>query len=203
MKTMPIGIAGMWWLGMRCALRRFGFHRNAMRRPLDRRQSIIGLGLFLVFLALGPIVGSRVVQHAYASGVGTEQRQSATRHRVDATVVRRAGSGSGFSAVVGHWDLVRWQSPDGSGRSGVAYSNEQVGAHVPLWVNDSGATTGAPQTRSQTVGTAGFAGAGAMAAVAGPLVLGYALIRRRFDRRRLAAWGDEWALISPRWTERT
>jgi len=175
-----------------------------MRRPLDRTQSIIGVGLFLVFLILGPVVAAGAVQRMYDSGVRKEQRQSALQHRVEATVVQHYAPASTISGqLVGGQDRVQWQAADGSRQSGVVATGEAVGARVTLWADNSGAIKAAPQTRTQTIGTAGFAGAGGLAAVAVPLALGYALIRRRFDRRRLAEWDDEWALISPHWTGRS
>jgi hypothetical protein len=203
MNTTPTRTASTRWIRTRRALRRFGFHRNAMCRPLDRVQSIIGLGLSLVFLALGPLVAARAVQHAYDAGARTEQRQNATRHRVDATVVQRYAPGSGITGqVVGARERVEWPAADGARHSGVLGANKPVGAHMTLWVDDSEAVKAAPQARTQTIGAAAFAGAGGLAAIAVPLALAYMLIRRRFDRRRFAEWDEEWSLISPHWTGR-
>jgi hypothetical protein len=208
MKATPAGMPGLrrtrMRTRMRWTLRRFGFHRNCMRRPLDRAQSIFGFGLFLAFLVLGPIVAAAAVQHAYVTGVRAERQQSAHRHLVDATVVRRDGPPATVSGqTLGGRDRVRWRAPDGSWHQGVIDTNRRIGEHVALWADDSDALAGAPQTRTQTLGTAGFAGAGGLATVAAPLALGYALFRRRADRLRAAAWRDEWALISPHWTGRS
>jgi hypothetical protein len=203
MNARPTGMPRMWGIRMRRALRRFGFHRNAMRRPLDRTQTIIGFGLFLGFLALGSILATGAVQLVYGAGVRAEQRESATRHQVDATVMWREASDGESRRLLGAPDRVQWRAADGSWQSGVIDTGKQVGEHVKLWVDDTGAISGAPQNRTQTAGTAGFAAAGGLVAAGAPLALGYALVRRRFDRRRFAEWDDEWALISPHWTGRS
>lgn len=202
MSTTPTGMPSMRWIRMKWALRRLGLHRNAMRRPIDRTQSVIALALFLVFLAFGPVAAAGAARHAYDAGVRTERHHSATRQHVEATVVRRnAATTSG--QTVGGRDLVTWRMADGSPRSGVINTGKAEGAHLGLWVDDSGGIKGAPQTRTQTVGTACFAGAGGLVAVALPLALCYALVRRRAGRRRLAEWDEEWAMISPHWTGRS
>jgi hypothetical protein len=204
MKVRPSGMPGRRRIRMRCALRRFGWHRSPMRRPLDRAQTIIGFGLFLLFLVVGPIVVFGAVRLEYDAGVRAERHESATRRQVDAVVMGRDAPRGGLSGqVLASPDQVRWQTADGSWRTGVFDAGKRVGDHVMLWVDDAGAISRAPQNHTQTVGTAGFAAAGGLAAVAAPLALGHALIRRRFDRRRLAEWDDEWALISPHWTGRS
>jgi len=204
MNARPTGMPGLWGIRVRCALRRFGCHRNAMRRPLDRTQTIIGLGLFLLFLVLGAIVVAGAVQRVYDAGVRAERHESATRHQVDAIVVGRDATRAGVSGqVLGSPDHVQWRAADGSRRTDVVDTGKRPGQHVTFWVDNSGAISRTPQNHTQTAGTAGFAGAGGLAAVAAPLALGYALIRRRFDRRRFAEWDDEWALISPHWTGRS
>ncbi|HEU5161024.1 MAG TPA: hypothetical protein VFU43_28765 [Streptosporangiaceae bacterium] len=175
-----------------------------MRRPLDRTQSIIGFCLFLIFLATGPIVTAQVMRHVYAAGVKVEQRDQATRHQVEATVVQRGGPGTRVQGqALNGADRVQWREADGSWHSGIIDTGRREGAHVVLWVDDHGAIKRAPQNRTQTVGSTGFAGAGALVAVAAPLALGYGWVRRRFDRRRFAAWDDEWTLIAPHWTGRS
>lgn len=204
MKARSTGMPGMWRIRLRCALRRFGCHRNAMRRPLDRTQTIIGFGLFLIFLVFGSIVAAGAFRSAYAAGVRAERHESATRHQVDAVVTARdAAHVDASGQVLGSPEQVRWRAPDGSWRTRVLDTGKRVGGHLTLWVDDAGAISRAPQNRTQTIGTAGFLAAGALVAVAAPIGLGYALVRRRFDRRRMAEWHDEWALISPHWTGRS
>jgi hypothetical protein len=204
MNAKPVGTWAMRWIRLRCLLRRFGFHRGTMCRQIDRTQSVIGFGLVLVFVTLAPIVAAGVFQYVYGSGVRTEQRQHATRHPVHATVVQRnVPAASAADQIAGRRDLVEWRAADGSRHSDLVYTGKKAGAHVTYWVDRAGAITAAPQTRTQTIGTAAFAGAGGLTAVALPLLSCYALVRRRFDGRRFAAWDDEWTLISPHWTGRS
>lgn len=204
MNEKPIGTWAMRWIRLRCLLRRFGFHRSTMCRPLDRTQSVIGFGLFLAFVTLAPIVGVGVVQYVYGAGVRTEGWQHVTRHAVHATVVQRNVPEAGVAdQIAGRRDLVAWRAADGSRHTDLVYTGKRVGSHVTFWVDRAGAITAAPQTRTQTIGTTAFAGAGGLIGVALPLLTSYALVRRRFDGRRFADWDDEWALISPHWTGRS
>jgi hypothetical protein len=203
MNVRPTGMPRMWGIRVRCVLRRFGCHRSVMRRPFDRKQTIIGFGLFLVFLVLGPILAAAAGQLVYGAGVKAEQRDNTTRHQVDATVVRREARDGESGRLLGAPDRVQWRAPDGSPHYGVIDTGKRVGEHVMLWVDNAGAISRAPQNRTQTVGTAGFAGAGGLVAAGAPLALAYAVVRRRFNRRRFAEWDDEWALISPHWTGRS
>jgi hypothetical protein len=202
MNARQTGMPGLRRSRMRGALRRFGFHRNSMRRPLDRTQTITGFALFLLFLVFGVFVAAGVGQRVYDAGVKAERHQLATRHQVDAIVAQRDVPPPAGQAL-SNPDSVRWRAADGSWQTGVFDTGKRVGEHLTLWVDDSGAITAMPQSHTQTIGTAGFAGAGGLVAVGAPLALCYALIRRRFDRRRLAEWDDEWALISPHWTGRS
>ncbi|HZB33288.1 MAG TPA: hypothetical protein VE465_24230 [Streptosporangiaceae bacterium] len=203
MNARPTGMPGLWRIRMRCALRRFGCHRNALSRPLDQAQTIIGFGGFLLFLVLGPMVATGAGDLAYDAGVEAERHQTATRHQVDAIVAGRAAPRAEVNEqLMRTSDQVKWRAADGSWRTGIAATGKRAGEHVTLWVDDTGAVSRAPQSHVQTLGTAGFAAAGGLVAVAAPITLGYALIRRRFDRRRLAEWDDEWALISAHWSGR-
>lgn len=191
-------------------MRRLGFHRSELRRPLDRAQSVVALGLLLVFVALGPLAAARTGQRVYDSEAEHARQQTATRHQVDAVVVarlpaehKRSTAESSISGdVVGGRSRLQWRAPDGSPRTGTAHTSRPVGTHLKVWVDDSWAIAGMPQTRVQTIGTTAFAVAGALAAVGLPLALGQMLMRRRFDRRRLADWEAEWSRIAPRWTGR-
>ncbi len=201
MKARPTGMPGLWRIRMRCALRRFGCHRGAMRRSLDRTQTIIGFGLFILFLVLGPIVAAGAGQGLYAAGVEAERHESETRHQVDAVVVAREAPRADVSGqVLTSPDQVTWRAADGSWQTAIVATGKRVGEHVTLWVDNAGAVSRPPQSHAQTLSTVGFAAAGGLVAVAAPLVVCYALIRRRFDRRRLAEWDEEWALISAHWT---
>jgi hypothetical protein len=186
---------------VRAMLRRLGFHRSELRRPVDRLQSAIGLGLLFTFLLLGPLVAARVVHHTYDSGAWAEQRQAATRHRTEATVVGRLDSVGAISGeIVRERARVQWQAADGSTHTGDAITGRPVGTHVLVWVDDTETITGPPQTRTQTIGGATFAAMGALLAVAVPLVACHLVIRRRLDRRRRNEWDAEWARVAARWT---
>ncbi|HEY7487154.1 MAG TPA: hypothetical protein VH912_22045 [Streptosporangiaceae bacterium] len=198
MSVGPISFPNSRCVRVRWAIRRLGLYRSELRRPVDRAQSAIALGLFLVFLVLGPIVTLHVVQRVYDSGVRTE-RQHSTRQQVEATVVEYLQPSS---TSIGYRGRIQWRAADGSVRSGTVITAKPVGGHLQVWVDKSGAITGAPQTRTLTIGTTGFAGAGGLAAVGLPLAFGYALVRRRFERRRFADWDAEWSRIAPLWTGR-
>jgi hypothetical protein len=71
---------------------------------------------------------------------------------------------------------------------------------VTVWVDASGAVTGAPPDHRAIAGDVCIA-ALVTCLVTSMLVLGSStLARRALDRRRLRAWDAEWRVTGPRWS---
>ncbi|MBT2212693.1 MULTISPECIES: hypothetical protein [Actinomadura] len=169
--------------------RRIGFDRNDLRRSVDRGQWMLGIALLMLFLSLAPPLCLRAGRAAYGSGVDAERSEAATRHRVEATVVKVDHRRSGRALTV------TWRDPDGTARTGsfTAFRGGTVGEHRAVWAGPSGVTDEPPQRHARTIADALTAVLGAAAALGAPLLGVYLLVRYRCDRRRYRAWAAEWA----------
>lgn len=75
------------------------------------------------------------------------------------------------------------------------------GAKVPIWVAPTGQVTGPPLTSSQLATRVVTAEVLAVMSLAALMIILAGLARAQLNRRRLAGWQSEWALIGPRWTQ--
>jgi hypothetical protein len=188
------------WGRLDRARRRLGLDRNELRRGVDRVQWALANALLMVFLTAAPATASVIADHVYDSGVRTEQRESATRHQVDATIV-----GAGRLPLTGtaHPTVrLRWPAPDGTLRTGdvPARGTTATGARQRIWVDGSGAVTTQPRRHVQTIGAAVYAGGGSASAIGGLLLVAYVTLRRRCDRCRSRLWDTDWARLDRRRT---
>ncbi|GAA2118185.1 Rv1733c family protein [Actinomadura napierensis] len=168
--------------------RRIGCDGNELRRDVDRRQRRAGLLLLMLFVGVGLPICGRIVQAVYDSGVRAERYEVATRHKVDATVLKVDDLPSG------HRITVKWREPSGQPRTG-SYSSwygTTVGEHLQLWAGPATVSDEAPRRHARTVGEAVGAGLGAVTAAGSPALAAYMLIRYRFDRRRDRLWDAGW-----------
>ncbi|GAA0239319.1 hypothetical protein GCM10009527_039900 [Actinomadura nitritigenes] len=168
--------------------RRIGFDGNELRRDVDRRQRAAGLLLLLLFLGVGPPVCWRIARNAYDSGVRAERYEAATRHEVDATVLKVDDLASG------HRVTVTWREPGGQARTGSydTWYRAVAGEHLKLWAGPAGASDVEPRRHARTVGEAVGAGLGAATTAGIPVLVAYLVIRRRSDVRRDRLWDAEW-----------
>ncbi|MFA1541982.1 Rv1733c family protein [Actinomadura monticuli] len=176
-------------------VRRFGFDRNDLRRPVDRRQRAVGAGAAVLFAGLAPPVSAVIAAHAYQAGVAAERQQSAN-HRVDARVTRtQPQDGAGVRHA--YAELV-WTSPDGRPHTAVVAADKSVrpGMSHRIWVDASGALARAPSTHAETIATSAVSGGMAAGAVGLPLLAVYLFTRRRCDRRRDALWDESWSSLA-------
>ncbi|MFI6845220.1 hypothetical protein OG535_05650 [Kitasatospora sp. NBC_00085] len=126
------------------------------------------------------------------------------RHRTTATTVAAAvpdEPGALTGAGRYHAQAV-WQFPAavrGSGPVEVG-SDSGVGTAVAIWVDDQGRPASPTRPGTEIATTAVVIGAGAMAGLSGAALAGYALGRRRIDRKTTAAWETEWEGVEPEWS---
>ncbi|GGY94799.1 Rv1733c family protein [Streptomyces poonensis] len=182
------------------------WRRNALRRPTDRLQGWITLGLLLVVPTLAIAAMFGVGDTAYRYYRSTAEQQAQTRHHTTAVLVhdapRHPEPGSAEAKQTRYPVTVRLVAPDGQIRTGETdvLPGLPAGSTVRVWADRHGTLTEPPLTteeiRSRAMGWAlitfmvvALAGAAANGAVA--LVL---------RRRNLAEWDADWADTAPRWT---
>lgn len=183
-------------------LRAWGFDRNPMRRRVDRVETWTATVLLVLLLVVVPIAAVVTMARVYDNGVRAEHHQAATRFRVTATVLTNGeltadSSGNGVGQVV----TVGWHTRWGAYQRAAVpeMPGDRIGAHRRLWVTASGAVVGRPRDRAQTVSDTVLAGLFAITGATLPFVGVHSLVRRRLDRKRMAAWEADWALTAPRW----
>jgi hypothetical protein len=180
-------------------LARLLISRNELRRPSDRMERAV-VATLLASFAVALVTASLVGVHVYRS----ERAGAARLHPVVAVLT---GSGP-TNTLAGYGQAsARWRA-DGAQRSGTLTTDTApgiwdavAGSRVRVWVTSSGDPVIQPDQAAMMltgllVPLWGSAGAGFV------VIICYWLCRRALDRRRLAAWESDWALVGPRWTSR-
>lgn len=96
---------------------------------------------------------------------------------------------------------VRWTTPDGAERTGVAEVSEstRAGDTVHVWTDADGRQSVAPAGARMSLFHAGIGAALTSGTLAAIVCLVQAGVRARIDRRRSEAWERAWAEVEPRW----
>lgn len=184
---------------LRRKLREFWPGRGPLRRRWDRVEAAILGGLLAAFMIGGPLaalIGGRV---AYDAAQRARHAELATSYRVPAVLLTTASQQpSGYYASAKAW----WRTPDGVRHTGEVWALEgtAAGATVRVWVTADGRLTGAPLQPSQVQGQGVLAGALAAMIVAMVLWGTGLAVHCAAERRRMAAWDDEWRAIGPKWS---
>ncbi|MGW9497192.1 Rv1733c family protein [Streptomyces prasinus] len=184
------------------------WHRrpNPLRRPTDRFQARIGLGLLLAVLVVAPVAGVVAEKLSHGHYAAMARHQVLTRHEVDATltedVPRHPEPGSDEAKLARYPAGVRLTTPDGrtvTARAEVP-PGLSAGSRVRVWVTADGEAAEPPltreQIRSRSMGCALLAAVGTVLTGAAA----HAVTCRAVRRRNLAAWERAWAETAPRWT---
>jgi hypothetical protein len=176
-----------------------------MRRPVDRLQTAVALGILTLFMVVAPVAAGLTAGRAYDSGMRAERQERTTHRPAVATVV--AGDGITDNTVHGLRPTARlqWRAHDGALRSALVPQRERdrAGSHRRIWIDRTGNLTRKPREHGQTVADAALAGSGSVTMAALPCLLVYLLVRRRLDRRRFDQWTADWARTAPLWTRRS
>ncbi|MFF5142972.1 hypothetical protein ACFY6U_25105 [Streptomyces sp. NPDC013157] len=100
---------------------------------------------------------------------------------------------------------VRWTTADGATHTGrtLADAGLKAGSEVTVWQDRAGRLASAPPDPTEAAIESGALGTAAAAALGGLVFGGGAVARRLLDRRRIEEWGREWALVGPRWGDKT
>ena len=177
---------------------------NPLRRPVDRLESMLTVGLIVLFLVATPLLAFGVGHWAWQNAAATARTEQAAWHQVSAVVLQGvpAPKNDPYGAIYLAQIPVRWTGQDGAAHTGkvAAESGVRTGARVTVWTGADGQLTGPPLGRSQLEHQAAFAGL--MAVLGFSLLLGVtALVTRQLlQRRRIAAWDAEWRATGPLWS---
>ncbi|MBQ0825422.1 Rv1733c family protein [Streptomyces tagetis] len=182
------------------------WRRNPLRRPSDRLQAWIALGLALAVLVAAPLAASAAGDAAHRHYRGTAEHQERTRAHVPAVLVhdtpRHPEPGSPEARESRYPVTVRFTGPDGETRTGTAEVEPGLtaGNTVHVWTDARGTITepplGAGEIRSRAMGWAILA----LLAVVLSGLAAYGIGGRMLHRRNLAGWDTDWAATEPRWS---
>lgn len=185
--------------------RKLSLGRNALRRPVDRMESVALLAAIVVVLLSVPLalMAGTAVQRANLTEIAA---QTGTTHQTTALLVKDTLANAGLDAGLGNEAaLGRWRTPSGAERTGqvLAIPGEKAGTPVTVWINDAGQAVDQPLTADQAYWRGVIADImillGVVLAIGGAL----AVVRWRLNRRRYVAWDADWRETEPRWTQRT
>ena len=195
------------YVGARLArgARLLGFDRNPLRRRTDRIEAVIRLATLVMLLAAVPAATLAAGRQADHLALRHVQAQRAADHEVTAVLLQQApaaGIPDPWTSVQLTSVLARWQPPGQPSRTGqvLAPVGARAGSTVTVWVDASGAVTGAPPDHRAIASDVCLA-ALVTCLVTSLLVLGSStLAHRALDRRRLRAWDAEWRAAGPMWS---
>ncbi|MBX6769409.1 MAG: hypothetical protein IRY90_20030 [Actinomadura rubrobrunea] len=197
-RSRPVG-AGV---RMRWFVRRLGFGRSDLRRPVDRVQRAVGMVLVAVFLALAVPLAFWAADRAYRAGVRAEAAAKAGRYPVVATVAQRPAdttASPGDQSPPTVW--ARWRAPDGTARAGEipAWPSAGKDGTRRIWVDGKGNVVPQPPRHGQVITEAALTGCWAVVGVGSLLTIVYLVTRRECDRRRAASWDQAWERLDRRY----
>jgi hypothetical protein len=191
------------WLGRFARGRRLD--RNPLRRASDRAETALLAVLLAGFLAGAPFAAQAAGGWVHAVAQRQQAAQESSRYQVPAVLLTTASPDlRDGQAVPAYEARARWTAPDGATKTSdiTVPSGTQAGTTVRIWITRDGAASQPPLLDSQVWGDAAFAEAGAVITLALAAAGTGALARRSLDKRRMAAWDEEWRSAGPRWSTR-
>jgi hypothetical protein len=178
--------------------------RNPLRRRTDRLEAYLLASLFVAAAAGAPFAAQAVGRAWYGDAAHTRQVQLAVRHEVTAVLAQRAGAFGEYTLSSQVPTLASWMSAGGRRAGDVpAVPGSPQGTLVNIWTDDNGDLVSPPLTVTQV---ADQADAARVAAVGGTIICYMATtlaIRQLLNRRRMAAWDDDWVATARVWNRQT
>jgi hypothetical protein len=186
--------------------RRIGLDRNLLRRRTDRVEAWLRLALAVAAVVCGPVLVSWVGAAAYGSTLAAAERDREHLFPVDAVLMEDTVGLAYVQGEDGVWPvsvMARWTAPNGGQRTGqvITESAGAAGAVVVIWTDVRGNVVdraNSPSPSGAALG-AGIVTALGIAAIHASILL---VVRRSLNRRRMASWELEWAVVEPRWSSR-
>jgi hypothetical protein len=171
-----------------------------LARGVDRVEAVVVLVLTAIWLVALPIAATMAsLSWADAAARASEQQQSLTA--AEAVVEQGVPLPIGAADAAPVWITapVSWTGPGGHPGTGTVEvpATAAAGDHVTVWLDGAGRLVPAPPSPEALAGTTILIGAGGWLLIGLSLLVLGRLIRRRLDRRRLSAWGQEWAQVEP------
>jgi hypothetical protein len=186
-------------------LRNVAADGSPLRRPIDRLESAIMLGLVAAFLIAAPLVAI-FAAHEIGAAATREQTAQDTWRPVPATLMQPASAG--LIQLDGNWETswvqVGWKLPGrapGTGLIAVAL-NAKKGQHVTVWVTPANKLTHPPLSSADVADRVLAAAALAPVALGVLLLIAADVVRVVANRRRMADWTRAWEAAGPKWTSR-
>ena len=186
---------------LRRRLREFWPDHNPLRRRWDRAEALILGGLVAAFIIGGSLAALVTGRLAYASALHARQAELAAVHEVQAVLLTAATPApAGLDTTAKAW----WSAPGGGRHTGQVYppAGSAAGATVTVWVNAAGWQATPPLEPAQVQGQGVLAAVLAVMALASVLWGAGLAVRVAANRRRMAAWDEEWRATEPKWSRR-
>lgn len=175
--------------------------RNPLRRRWDRAETVILGGLLAAFLIGGSLAALGAGHWAYENALQARHAEQAAVHQVPAVLLTSATPAlAGLDTTARAW----WRAPDGVRRTGQVYppAGSTAGTTVRLWVDAAGWQATPPLDTAQVQGQEVLASVLAVMALAALLWGAGLAVHVAADRRRMAAWDEEWRATGPKWSRR-
>jgi hypothetical protein len=189
-----------WWLSR--AIRGARLDRNPLRRGTDRVETCLLAGLFIALAAGAPFAARAASSASYAGALHARHEQMAGRHEVRAVLTTAAAPISGYALATSVLTDATWTSATGVHRSGEvpADPGSPKGTAVRVWADDaSGYLDNPPLTMAEAAAQADAAMVGAIAGTGLAYLAGTGIIVGVLNRRRMAAWEDDWLVTARVW----
>jgi hypothetical protein len=173
-----------------------------LKRASDRIQVLARV--LLVALVLGAVpVALAVATAAGSSTRSVADAQSASRHRVTATLVEDAAPPAADTDRATPV-AATWTDLHGRARKEIIRgpAGAKTGSTVTIWIDDSGDVTVPPLDDSDVVDQAVLSGVSTFLGISAAAVLGYISLRHALERSRMRRWAADWAVVEPVWSRK-
>ncbi|HEY1702462.1 MAG TPA: hypothetical protein VGG75_22375 [Trebonia sp.] len=172
---------------------------------MSDKAETLAVGVSLVAAIIGaPFAAQLAAEVCHADATSARQAELTSRHKVPAVVMQpTSGEPTGYTLQSQVLVKAAWTAPSGTHRTGdvLASPGDPVGTTVYTWTDADGNVTTAPLTVGQVAGQSDLAAAGAVASIGLLFLCETLIVHQVLTRRRMAAWGDDWAVTAPQWTQ--
>jgi hypothetical protein len=173
--------------------------RNPLRRRCDRTEAAVLGALLVTFAVTGPLTALAATHWAYGNAMESRHAALASGHQVPAVLLTAATVAPASFVPMAR---AAWTTPDGARRTGAVSlaAGTPAGTKIQVWLDASGRPIDPPLDPAQAQAQAAFTGVLAVIFLAMLLWAAGLGVHCAVDRRRMAAWGDEWRATGPKWS---